>query len=135
MVGVSRSREATPLVASVATLGTDLAKCGFGLHLAVRRTTHERFARKLTLALEDSRMTPEFYLVLDNCDFDDEEFANAVFEAGFDDCEITVRGDRAAIWICHRKGEFADLARKALAQATAAGISVHHVELENEVFA
>ncbi|MCH8840227.1 MAG: hypothetical protein IH831_06040 [Planctomycetes bacterium] len=80
-------------------------------------------------------MTPEFYLVLDDRNFDDEKLANAVFEAGFDDCELTVRDNRAAIWICHRKGEFADLVREALAQASAAGIDVHHVELENEVFA
>jgi hypothetical protein len=78
--------------------------------------------------------TPEFYLVLEVPDLS-EELENAVFEAGFDDSELTIRGDRAAIWICHRQGELTDLVREALAQAQAAGIDVHHVEIENEVFA
>lgn len=78
--------------------------------------------------------TPEFYLVLKNRELD-EQLENAVFEAGFDDSELTVRDDRAAIWICHRQGELTDLVRKALAQARSAGIDVLHVEIENEVFA
>ena len=78
--------------------------------------------------------TPEFYLVLRNRELE-EQLENAVFEAGFDDSELTVRNDRAAIWICHRQGELTDLVRTALAQARAAGIDVHHVEIENEVFA
>jgi len=78
--------------------------------------------------------TPEFYLVLRNRELE-EQLENAVFEAGFDDSELTVRNDRAAIWICHREGELTDLVREALAQARAGGIEVHHVEIENEVFA
>jgi hypothetical protein len=79
-------------------------------------------------------MTPEFYLVLKDRDISD-QLADVVFTAGFDDSELTVRNDRAAIWICHRQGERTDLVREALAQARAAGIDVHHVEIENEVFA
>ena len=78
--------------------------------------------------------TPEFYLILKNRELD-EHLENAIFEAGFDDSELTVRDDRAAIWICHRQGELTDLVRTALAQARAAGIDVLHVEIENEVFA
>ena len=78
--------------------------------------------------------TPEFYLVLKNRELET-PLENAVFEAGFDDSELTVRNDRAAIWICHREGELTDLVREALAQARAGGIEVHHVEIENEVFA
>ena len=60
---------------------------------------------------------------------------NAVFEAGFDDSELTVRGGHAAIWVCHREGELTELVREALAQARAAGLRVLHVEMENTVFA
>ena len=79
-------------------------------------------------------MTPEFYLVLKNRDLDD-RLADAVFEAGFDDSELTARGDHAAIWICHREGELTTLVRQALAQARSGGLQVSHVEIENEVFA
>jgi hypothetical protein len=79
-------------------------------------------------------MTPEFYLVLKNSDIDD-QLADAVFEAGFDDSELTVRGEHAAIWICHRQGELTKLVRDALAQAKKGGLAVCHVEFENEVFA
>ena len=79
-------------------------------------------------------MTPEFYLVLRHRDLDD-PLSDAVFKAGFDDSELTVRGDRAAIWICHRQGELTELVRQALAQARAGGLQVSHVEIESEVFA
>jgi hypothetical protein len=79
-------------------------------------------------------MTPEFYLVLNDCEIH-ERLANAVFEAGFDDSELTMRGGRAAIWICHRQGELTNLVREALAQAKNGGVAVTHVEIENEVFA
>lgn len=78
--------------------------------------------------------TAEFYLVLKDRELN-ERLENAVFDAGFDDSELTVRHDRAAIWICHRQGELTELVRTALAQAQAAGIDVLHVEIENEVFA
>jgi len=86
------------------------------------------------LAQEFRSMTPEFYLVLKNRDLDD-ELADVVFEAGFDDSELTVRGDRAAIWICHRERELTCLVRQALAQAREDGLQVSHSEIESEVFA
>ena len=79
-------------------------------------------------------MTPEFYLVLDDCSLH-ESLENAVFEAGFDDSELTIRGDHAAIWICHRPGELTSLVREALAQAKRAGLKISHVEIESAVFA
>ena len=79
-------------------------------------------------------MTTEFYLVLTDTDLS-ENLENAVFEAGFDDSELTMRGDRAAIWICHRKGELTELVRNALIQAREGGLQVSHVEIESEVFA
>ncbi len=79
-------------------------------------------------------MTPEFYLVLHQDDLD-EALENAVFAAGFDDSELTMRGEKAAIWVCHRQGELTQLVRFALAQAQTAGLEVDHVEIDNEVFA
>ncbi len=79
-------------------------------------------------------MTPEFYLVLNDQNLH-ETLENAVFEAGFDDSELTLRGDYAAIWICHRPGELTSLVREALAQAQKAGLHVSHVEIESAVFA
>lgn len=79
-------------------------------------------------------MTPEFYLVLKDRE-PDESLADAVFEAGFDDSSFTMRGGHAAIWITDREGELTLLVREALAQAQRGGLDVHHVEIENEVFA
>jgi hypothetical protein len=79
-------------------------------------------------------MEPEFYLVL-NAEDVTEELENSVFEAGFDDCSLTMRGGHAAIWIRHRQGELMQVVRAALAEAYAAGIKVLHVEIENAVFA
>jgi hypothetical protein len=79
-------------------------------------------------------MAPEFYLVLGNGELGD-ELANSVFEAGFDDSELTMRGGRAAIWVCHREGDLTAVVRGALDQARAGGLRVDHVEIENEVFA
>ena len=79
-------------------------------------------------------MTPEFYLVLKDHDLH-ETLENAVYNAGFDDSELTIRGDRAAIWICHREGELTTLVREALSQAQQAGLHVLHVEIESAVFA
>ena len=79
-------------------------------------------------------MTPEFYLVLNDRDLH-EALENTVYEAGFDDSELTIRGDHAAIWICHRPGELTALIREALSQAQQAGLHVSHVEIENAVFA
>jgi hypothetical protein len=77
---------------------------------------------------------PEFYLILMDRDLH-EVLENAVFEAGFDDSELTVRGDHAAIWVCHREGELTHLVHEALEQARQGGLRVSHVEMENEVFA
>ncbi len=79
-------------------------------------------------------MTPEFHLVLNDRDLH-EALENAVYEAGFDDSELTIRSDHAAIWICRRRGELTALVRQALAQAKQAGLHVSHVEIENAVFA
>ena len=78
--------------------------------------------------------TPEFYLVLESDDLN-EALENAVFEAGFDDSLLTMRGDKAAIWVTDRQGELAELVRQALAQAKKGGVAVSHVEIENEIFA
>ena len=79
-------------------------------------------------------MTPEFYLVLRD-DHLHEALENVVFEAGFDDSELTMRGGHAAIWITHRAGELTKLVREALAAAKQGGLNVSHVEIESEVFA
>jgi hypothetical protein len=77
---------------------------------------------------------PEFYLVLDESELR-EQVENVVFEAGFDDSELTMRGGRVAIWVCHRTGELTALIREALTQARAGGLRVDHVEIDNDVFA
>ena len=77
---------------------------------------------------------PEFYLILRETDLD-EAIESAVFEAGFDDSLLTMRGGHAAIWITDRTGNLTDLVREALAQAKKGGLVVSHVEIENEVFA
>jgi hypothetical protein len=79
-------------------------------------------------------MNPEFYLIL-KADELTEELENAVFEAGFDDSSLVMRGGRAAIWIRHRAGEFKQVVRDALEQANHGGLKVLHVEMENAVFA
>jgi hypothetical protein len=78
--------------------------------------------------------SPKFYLILRADDLD-EGIENAVFEAGFDDSLLTMRGGHAAIWVTDRQGELTDLVREALAQAKKGGLAVTHVEIENEVFA
>jgi hypothetical protein len=77
---------------------------------------------------------PEFYLILRSNDLT-QDIEDAVFEAGFDDSSLTMRSGKAAIWIRDRAGNLTDVVRDALAQAKNAGISVSHVEIENEVFA
>jgi len=79
-------------------------------------------------------MNHEFYLVLNDCGLSD-DLENAVYEAGFDDAMLTMRGDHAAIWIRHRPGELSELVKQALKQAKVGGLNVTHVEMENEVFA
>lgn len=79
-------------------------------------------------------MTSEFFLILNDTELT-EALENAVYEAGFDDSELTMRGGHAAIWICHRPGELTSLIRTALAQAQQAGLQILHVEIESAVFA
>jgi hypothetical protein len=79
-------------------------------------------------------MNPEFYLIL-KADELTEELENAVFEAGFDDSSLVMRGGRAAIWIRHRPGDFKQVVRDALEQAKRGGLKVLHVEMESAVFA
>ncbi len=79
-------------------------------------------------------MEPEFYLVLKADDLT-EAIENAVYEAGFDDCSLTMRGGYAAIWIRHRPGDLTQVVRDALAEARTGGLNVSHVEIENEAFA
>lgn len=79
-------------------------------------------------------MNPEFYLILKAGELTD-ELANAVFESGFDDSSLVMRGGRAAIWIRHRPGDLKHVVREALDQAARGGLHVLHVEMENAVFA
>jgi hypothetical protein len=85
-------------------------------------------------AQEKKAMDPEFYLILKANDLT-EELENAVFEAGFDDSSLTMRGGHAAIWIRHRPGELKRIVREALEQAQQGGLRVTHVEMESAVFA
>jgi hypothetical protein len=98
----------------------------------------ENHARAIRRKVDDCpgvyAMAPEFYLILKDTELRD-ELADAVFEAGFDDSELTMRGDRVAIWVCHRPGQLTELVREALAQARSAQLEVSHVEIENAVFA
>ena len=79
-------------------------------------------------------MNPEFYLILNAEDLT-EKLENAVFEAGFDDSSLTMRGGNAAIWIRHRPGDLHEVVREALKQARQGGLHVSHIEIENAVFA
>jgi hypothetical protein len=78
-------------------------------------------------------MKPEFYLVLKERDLND-QLADVVFEAGFDDSSLTMHGDRAAIWIRDREGDFIHLVRKALVQAQSGGLQVSHIAAECSAF-
>lgn len=79
-------------------------------------------------------MDPEFYLMLQADELTD-ELADAVYEAGFDDSSLTMRGGKAAIWIRHRPGDFKQVVRQALEDARSGGLDVSHVEIENAAFA
>jgi hypothetical protein len=79
-------------------------------------------------------MNPEFYLILLADDLTD-ELADSVYEAGFDDSSLIMRGGNAAIWIRHRPGELTEVVREALGQAKAGGLRVSHVEMESDAFA
>ena len=77
-------------------------------------------------------MKPEFYLVLHGVPSD--ELANAVYEAGFDDCVLTSRGGRAAIEIYDREGELVQVVEGAIRQAERQGLRVDHVEVLRDSF-
>jgi hypothetical protein len=79
-------------------------------------------------------MNPEFYLILKSKDLTD-ELADKVYEAGFDDSSLTMRGGNAAIWIRHRHGELRQVVHDAIEQAKQGGLRVSHIEIESEVFA
>ena len=79
-------------------------------------------------------MNPEFYLILKTEELTD-ELADVVYEAGFDDSSLTMRGGKAAIWIRHRPGELTQVVRQALQEARQGSLQVSHVEMESEVFA
>jgi hypothetical protein len=122
------------IAASFASISTEIVRSLSGRRLEIRNSTRETFARKLTLVQELAAMNPEFYLILDSDELTD-ELADRVYEAGFDDSSFTMRGGKAAIWICHRQGEFKQVIHDALEEARNGGLHVNHVEMENEVFA
>lgn len=76
-------------------------------------------------------MNPEFYVVLKADELTD-ELADAVYEAGFDDCSLVMRPGGAAIWVRHRQGDMRDVMRAAINQAEGGGLSVLHVEVESD---
>lgn len=94
---------------------------------SIQRQT-EQFQRS------DEAVIPEFHLVLKADDLTN-ALADLVYEAGFGDSLLTMRGDGAAIWVTDRQGELSELVQEALKQAKAGGLEVSHVEIENEVFA
>src|SRR5690606_31412006 len=110
MVGTLQNPERTPSVELDVTLAIGDASCRSGRRREILRTTQRRFARRSMIAPEFLMKNPEFYLILRDRDLH-EDIENAVFEAGFDDSELTVRGDHVAIWVCHRQGELTDLVR------------------------
>jgi len=79
-------------------------------------------------------LNPEFYIVLKNEELTD-ELENAVYEAGFDDSSLTMRGGSAAIWIRHRPGDLTQVVRGALEEAKNGGLCISHVEMESAIFA
>jgi hypothetical protein len=79
-------------------------------------------------------MNPEFYLILDSNKLT-YELSDKVYEAGFDDSSLTMRGGNAAIWIRHRRGELRQVVHDAIEQAKQGGLRVSHIEMESAVFA
>jgi len=77
---------------------------------------------------------PEFYIVLKNDELT-EALEKAVYEAGFDDSSLTMRGGGAAIWIRHRPGDLTQVVHDALEDAKKGGLCISHVEMESAVFA
>ena len=76
---------------------------------------------------------PQFYLIL-AAEEVTENLADSVYEAGFDDSSLIMRGRNAAIWIRHRQGELNELVREALGQAKAGGLSVSHIAMDSDAF-
>ena len=79
-------------------------------------------------------MKPEFYLILRDHSELTTELEDAVFEAGFDDSVLTIRGPHAAIEVFARDGEVGDVVRHAIGQAEAAGLIVSEVRLARTSF-
>src|SRR5256885_2305009 len=123
---IIRRRDDIAQRADVPEVVADASECLDGGHKNIKR-------RVLVAEVAERRiirpMTPEFYLVLKDCDLSD-RLADAIFEAGFDDSSLTMHGGLAAVWIRNRKGELIDLVRVALAQARAGGLEVSHVAVE-----
>jgi hypothetical protein len=118
------------------TAGADIetVRNRFGRLREIRKITRETYETKSIRVREKPMSNPEFYIVLKNDELT-EALENAVYEAGFDDSSLTMRGGGAAIWIRHRPGELTAVVRQALEQATKGGLRVSHVEMESEVFA
>src|SRR4051812_46753855 len=87
-------KKAMRSVGFFAVTGTEIAKNRFGQRRGTRNSMRGIFARKLILAQEFPVMNPEFYLILDSDELTD-EFADRVYEAGFDDSSFTMRGGKA----------------------------------------
>jgi hypothetical protein len=119
---------------SFAGSGTANAKSRFGRRLAIPNTMRGIFEISLIPVPEQQAMNAEFYLILKERELTD-ELANAVFEAGFDDSSLVIRGNQAAIWIRHRPGDFKQVVHDAIEQARQGGLTVKHVEMESAVFA
>src|SRR5205823_2992273 len=111
------------LVAFFAGTAIETVRSRFGPRRAIQRTTRKTSEILLIPAPETPAMTPEFYLVLNAADLT-EELENAVYEAGFDDSSLIMRGGKAAIWICHREGELMQVIREALQDAHRGGVNV-----------
>jgi hypothetical protein len=133
MAGELSCRKGTLIVAFLGDAVITIANSPFGPRLETLNDMPGTFAIRSMLVREQRMTNPEFYLILNENELTD-KLADAVYEAGFDDCSLTMRG-KAAIWIRHRPGEFTHVVREALAQAKNGGLRVSHVEMESEVFA
>jgi hypothetical protein len=134
VAGDSSNHAGTRLEESFAGSVTANARNRYGQRLAILNTMQRIFETLLIPVPEQQAMNAEFYLILKERDLTD-ELANAVFEAGFDDSSLVIRGANAAIWIRHRPGDFKQVVHDAIEQAGQGGLTVRHVEMESAVFA
>lgn len=84
------------------------------------------------LTREVTAMSPEFWIVLDETP--NEELANRVYEAGFDDAIVTTAAGSPTIEIRHRQGELHELIREAISQSESAGLTVRQVVIPRAAF-